>query len=225
MKKFALFLVVLLCVGCDKVATVADSDAMRLWVWVQCTSTSDLNAVADDYLRSLTPQDGEPALTFGTDCDYLLVDFFDTEFRFRRETGRFPAYDDEEAWLARLDKATCEHFARRVYQTDMTDWDETWGEANLAAVAKLSDRKFASAMRKIYRGYIECMQKNADETVHFLGYSNRTTADDHFAFGVYDLLYSVNNDFYVRLWFVQHDDGTYERAVRDTGPSLYDVLK
>lgn len=220
----ALCAVMFVCTSCDSVANFGDSDTMKRWVYVQCSSSADLAAVFDDYVCSLTPQDGEPAATFGTGCDYLLVDFFATEFRFRREAGRYPAYDDEDAWLMRLDKEKCEQFAHEVYQTDMTDWDESWGEANLAEVTKLSNKKYASAMRKIYRGYIEQMQKNADETVHFLGYRNQMADEEHLRFATYDLTYRFGDDLYVLVWFVEYADGTREWILRDTSKSIWGVL-
>ena len=126
-------------------------------------------------------------------------------------------YNDEENWLEFLDRERFEKFAK----------EEVWDDAPLSdsdfkkLIRSMTDDQYDEGMRNIYRGFLSYLKDLAVDNVEVVDY---TMSDFGDSYTKYDIIYSVGQDFYAKVSFIDMEK-RYEWELVKTATHLNEILK
>lgn len=227
-----LFAVTLILSSCSGLPDGATNDDMKAWIF--CHSLSDERG--DEYKNDYVSQLISEAFDSDTEVrDVMLARFFNSKFNYNASTWNtedldfsellllamlgevYYKYNDEENWLEFLDRERFEKFAK----------EEVWDDAPLSdsdfkkLIRSMTDDQYDEGMRNIYRGFLSYLKDLAVDNVEVVDY---TMSDFGDSYTKYDIIYSVGQDFYAKVSFIDMEK-RYEWELVKTATHLNEILK
>lgn len=221
MKTKSMFAILLLAVAvvfnaCSGLPDGATNDDMKAWVFGHCLSNQLGNEYVSDYVLSLREHGEALDIVADAYASHIMTSYFQKEFYF----SKWSSYDDEDAWMKCFTKKDCARYAFR-YDSDADWWNSLVGKTNEDRIKNLSDEEFNRGMRKIYRGFLSYLKDLAVDNVEVVDY---TMSDFGDSYTKYDIIYSVGQDFYAKVSFIDMEK-RYEWELVKTATRLNEILK
>lgn len=194
----------------------ATNDDMKAWVFGHCLSNQLGNEYVSDYVLSLREHGEALDIVADDKASHIMASYFQKKFYF----SKWDRYDDEDSWMKRFTKKDCARHAFR-YDSDADWWSSLVGKTNEDRIKNLSDEEFNRGMRKIYRGFLSYLKDLAVDNVEVVDY---TMSDFGDSYTKYDIIYSVGQDFYAKVSFIDMEK-RYEWELVKTATRLNEILK
>lgn len=244
MKTKSMFATLLLAVAvvfnaCSGLPDGATNEDMKVWIF--CHSLSD--ELGDEYKTAYASQLKSEIISeekriikdsYVDVRDVMLVRFFESKFNYNvsKNVEDFDfaeilllsmldevyfKYNDEENWLEFLNRKRFEKFAK----------EEVWDDAPLSdsdfkkLIKSMTDDQYDEGMRNIYRGFLSYLKDLAVDNVEVVDY---TMSDFGDSYTKYDIIYSVGEDLYAKVSFIDMEK-RYEWELVKTATRLNEILK